>query len=500
MDPIDMDLNKNITGLCDECERERGTASIDNIRDLVMGLDQKVPLIGGRERTYVNLDNSATTPPFKQVVDCLTRCFQWYSSVHRGSGFKSMLSTHVYEGCREVVADFVGADLSYHTIIFVQNATHALNKLAGRLRPPNGNTVICTLMEHHSNMLPWRKLGCKVEYVNVQPEDGELDLNDMENKIRANAGRLSLVTVTAASNVTGTITQFRRIARVAHEHGALVALDATQLIPHRPFRMGDPEDPERIDFIAFSAHKMYAPFGVGVLVGPRWLFEEGTPDMVGGGTIHAVTEDEVIWARVPERDEAGTPNVPGALALASSIRTLQSIGMDTVAEHERELTRRALAQLLNIDGITLYGGKDPALANDRLGVISLNIEGMGHGKVAAILANEWGIGVRNGCFCAQPYVRELLGISIDEMRSIVKKLAAGDHTTVPGTVRISLGVYNTADEVDYAIEALRSIARNGPKANYIIDEKYLDYVADPPFFHLDNYDPLCFMQFQEDDY
>jgi selenocysteine lyase/cysteine desulfurase len=409
-----------------------------------------------------------------------------------------MLSTHVYERCRDVVADFVGADPSYDTIIFGQNATHALNKLAGRLRPPNGNVVICTLMEHHSNMLPWRKLGCKVEYVNVRRDDGDLDLNDIENKIRAHAGQLSLVTVTAASNVTGTITPFRRVARIAHEHGAMVALDATQFIPHRPFRMGEPGDPERVDFVAFSAHKMYAPFGVGVLVGPRSLFEDGAPDMVGGGTIHAVTEDDVIWARVPERDEAGTPNVPGALALASSIKTLKAIGMENVAEHERELTRRALAQLTRIDGITLYGGKDPELANDRLGVISLNIDGMGHGKVAAVLAHEWGIGVRNGCFCAQPYVRELLGISVEEMRSIMKKLAAGDHTTVPGTVRMSLGVYNTADEVDYAVEALRSIAHDGPRAKYVIDKKYLDYVPDPPFFHLKSYDPLCFTEFRDE--
>jgi selenocysteine lyase/cysteine desulfurase len=320
----------------------------------------------------------------------------------------------------------------------------------------------------------------------------------MENRIRAHTGLLSLVTVTAASNVTGTIPPVRRIARLAHEHGALIALDATQIVPHRPFRMGDPEDPERIDFIAFSAHKMYAPFGTGVLVGPRWLFEEGAPDMVGGGTIHAVTEDEIIWARVPERDEAGTPNVPGALALASSIKTLKSIGMDNVAEHERELTRRALAKLAHIDGITLYGQKDARLTDDRLGVISLNVAGMGHGKVAAILAHEWGIGVRNGCFCAQPYVRELLGISVEKMQGIVKKLAAGDHTTVPGTVRISLGVYNTADEVDYAIEALGSIVSHGPKANYIIDKQYLDYVPDPPFFHLNSYDPLCFTEYQEE--
>lgn len=493
-----MEFSKDIASLCEECETERDRVSIDNVRDFVLGLDQKVPLIGGHEMTYVNLDNSATTPPFRQVVDCLSRCFQWYSSVHRGSGFKSMLSTHVYERCREVVADFIGADLEYHTVIFVQNATHALNKLAMRLNPPENETVLCTLMEHHSNMLPWRKLGCKVDYVGIRRENGDLDLNDLGHKVRADAGRLRLITVTGASNVTGTMPPIRRIARLAHEHDALMALDATQLIPHRPFRMGEPKDPERIDFIAFSAHKMYAPFGTGVLVGPKWAFENGDPDMVGGGTIHAVTDDEVIWARLPEKDEAGTPNVPGALALASAIKTLQSLGMDNVAEHERELTRRALSELASIEEVTLYGLRDPNLNEDRLGVISLNVKGLGHGELAAILSHEWGIGVRNGCFCAQPYVRELLGISVQAMQSIVKKLAMGDHATVPGTVRISFGAYNTAEEVDYAMEALRKIISQGPKAKYIIDEKYLDYVPDPPLINLNCYDPLCFTEFREE--
>ena len=475
---------------CQEHARNVRAAAVADVRTLIAGLDRRVPLVDGRQVTYVNLDNAATTPPLVTVLSCLQHFFEWYSSVHRGTGFKSLLSTHVYERCRQVIADFIGADLSYHTLIFTQNATHALNKLAMRVCVPHGKVVIASLMEHHSNMLPWRKLGCTVEYVGINREDGSLDLEDLEGKMRENAGRFCLVTVTGGSNVTGYMPPIRHIARLAHAHGAKIAVDATQLVPHRRFSMGERDDPERVDFAAFSGHKMYAPFGAGVLVGPRSVFETGTPDMVGGGTINAVTQDEVIWAPPPEREEAGTPNVPGALALAAAAQTLESIGMDNVAERERELTRRALSKLVRMEGLTLFGPKDPDVTDDRLGVISLDVAGLGHAKLAAVLAHEWGIGVRNGCFCAQPYVRGLLGISKSEMERIVKQLASGDHSTAPGLVRASLGIYNTADEVDYLVEALQSILTDGPRARYVRDEQYMDYVPDPPAFRLEHYAPF----------
>jgi len=475
---------------CRGCELECRRVTIANVREFVSGIGQRAPLVDGRQVAYVNLDNAATTPPFTPVTHCLGRFFQAYSSVHRGSGFKSLLSTHVYERCRSVVGAFIGADPGYHALIFVQNATHALNKLAMRFCMPDGNTVLCTLMEHHSNMLPWRKRGCAVEYVGINRQDGTLDMDELRRKVTRNSGRLRLVTVTGASNVTGIMPPIRRIARLAHEHGAMIAVDATQLLPHRPFKMGAPDDPERIDFVAFSAHKMYAPFGSGVLAGPRWVFERGAPDMVGGGTISAVTVDEVVWAEPPESDEAGTPNVPGALAIAIAMRTLDAIGMEEVAEHERELTRRLLSELARMDGIRLYGLKDPELRRDRIGVVPFTMDRLGHAEAAAVLGYEWGIGVRNGCFCAQPYVRELLGISKEQMREIIARLAAGDHTTVPGMVRASLGVYNTADEVDYLVEALRSIVRDGPRAHYVLDKQYRDYAPYPPAFRLERYSPV----------
>ncbi len=482
--------NRVFEDICHECAALVPDVSIEGVRDFIPGLDRTVPVVYGGERRYVNLDNAATTPPFTTVVDCLERFFQWYSSVHRGTGFKSLLSTQVYECCREVIGEFIGADPSHHTLIFVQNATHALNKLALRICLPEGGTVLTTAMEHHSNLLPWRKLPCSTVYAGVRREDGTLDLEDLRRQVHRRRGDLCLIAVTAASNVTGNMPPIRRIARLAHQNGAMIAVDATQLVPHRSFRMGAPDDPERIDFAAFSAHKMYAPFGCGVLVGPRCVFQAAPPDTVGGGTVEAVTLEDTIWAEPPERDEAGTPNVLGAIALATAVRTLQCVGMDELAEHERALTRRALRQLLEMEDLTLYGLKDPDLGVDRLGVITMTTPRLNHGQLAAVLGYEWGIGVRNGCFCAQPYVRELLGVSDEEMRTITSKLSAGDHATVPGLVRMSLGCYNSEEEVDYLVEALRSILTHGPQATYRLDPDHMDYVPESPPFDLCAYSPF----------
>ncbi len=485
-----MAFQDEVSDLCQACCDLAKGVTIETVRNFVIGVERKVPLHDGRQRVYVNLDNAATTPPLESVLKCSQMFLEWYGSVHRGSGLKAQISTHAFERCREVVAEFIGADLGYHTVIFTQNATHALNKLAMHLGPAPDKVILTTVMEHHSNMLPWRKLGCEVHYVRVQPENGTLDMADLEDHVRRYAGRIAVVAVTGASNVTGVMPPIRRIARIAHQAGAQMVVDATQLIPHRPFKMGAPDDPERIDFIAFSGHKMYAPFGAGVLAGPAAAFEERDPDYVGGGTVQAVTMDEVHWAPIPEKEEAGTPNVLGCLAIGCVIKVLESIGMENLAEHERTLTRRAVEKLRKLDGLTLYGLTDPEVGEDRLGVITMNARDYSHGQLSAILGHEWGIGVRNGCFCAQPYVRELLGISDAQMHSIVERLTAGDHATVPGMVRFSFGVYNTPDEVDYAVEALRAVLASGPKARYLLDRQHMEYVPETPSFSVRDLLPI----------
>jgi selenocysteine lyase/cysteine desulfurase len=310
-------------------------------------------------------------------------------------------------------------------------------------------------MEHHSNDLPWRAWA-KTIHISLSPE-GALNETEFEEAIREFRDRLALVAITGASNVTGTLNPIYRLAEQAHAVGGMIAVDCAQLAPHRKIEMGRLDDPAHLDFVSISAHKMYAPFGTGALIGRRDIFERGDPDMVGGGTVDIVTLDDVVWAGPPDRDEAGSPNTVGAVALAIAIRQLQAIGMERVAAHETELTSHALRELASVPGIHIYGDRDPERAHQRLGVIPFKLEGRSHFLVSAVLGYEFGIGVRSGCFCAHPYILHLLGLTPEEASLVRERMQAGDKSDMPGLVRVSFGLYNRLEEVDALVEALHRI-------------------------------------------
>lgn len=426
-------------------------------RTYFVGLDTQVPLLDGSRVPYVNLDNAASTPSLLHVQETVNRFLQYYSSVHRGTGFKSQLSTHFYEAARRQVMEFVGADPESFVCIFGKNTTEAVNKLSRRFPfIPGKNVVLVSMMEHHSNDLPWRA-SAQVIHVNLLP-DGRLDEADFDQKLAAYEGQIALVAITGASNVTGYINPIHRLARKAHAAGAQFMVDAAQLGPHRRIAMGSLDDPEHIDFLTLSAHKMYAPFGTGALIGRRDVFEQGEPDLRGGGEVEIVTLDRVVWSEPPERDEAGSPNTVGAVAMAAAAAQLMSIGMDAVAEHEAELTAYALNQLQTIPGLRIYGDANPDTAHQRLGVIPINLEGVSHYLLAAILGHEFGIGVRNGCFCAHPYMLFLMGVDESEAEEVRAMIIRGDRRDVPGMVRISFGLYNTFEDIDRLVSALRAVA------------------------------------------
>jgi selenocysteine lyase/cysteine desulfurase len=255
----------------------------------------------------------------------------------------------------------------------------------------------------------------------------------------------------------------------------MILADCAQLAPHRRIDVLPIEAPAHLDFVTFSAHKMYAPFGTGVLIGRRDVFERGEPDMRGGGTVEIVTLDDVIWSGPPEREEAGSPNVVGAVALAAAIRELDSIGMEAVAAHEQALTGYALERLATVPGLRLLADPDPGRASERLGVIPFEIEGISHFLVAAVLGYEFGIGVRNGCFCAHPYVLRLLGLSESQAAEVRSSILAGDRRQMPGLVRASFGLYNTPEEIDLLAEALTRIARGDYRGRYHQDPKSGEY-------------------------
>jgi cysteine desulfurase/selenocysteine lyase len=385
----------------------------EHLRNEIVGVERRVPLLDGSQQTYVNLDNAASTPPFRRVKQKVDEAMELYSSVHRGTGFKSQISTYLYDQARQVTADFVGADRNYHAVIFGKNTTEAINQLANRFPFQDGDLVLTSIMEHHSNDLPWRaKAG--MLYADVLP-DGSLDLEDFQHKLEKYQAQIRLVTITGASNVSGFLPPIYELAEMAHAYGKKILVDCAQLLPHRQIDMGPINSPRHLDFIALSGHKVYAPFGTGALIGPRAFFNRGDPDYRGGGTVDLVSLNEVQWSDTPERDEAGSPNVIGAVALAASLSLLKEVGMEAVAAHEAELTRYALQRLSSLPGLELFGCKNPDRTADRVGVIPFQVEGVPHAKVAAILGYEGGVGVRNGCFCAHPYVLKLLGINGKEL-------------------------------------------------------------------------------------
>lgn len=420
-------------------------------RDLVVGVNTKVPLSNGRLVTAINFDNAATTPPFISVLQAVNSFAPWYSSIHRGTGYKSQYSSEFYENSRNLIRNFVKADAG-NTVIYVKNTTEAINKLSYRLlKKRRHSVVLSTHMEHHSNDLPWRNK-YNVDYIAVD-ENGRLSMYDLEKKLRKYKKEVALVTVTGASNVTGYKNPIHDIAELAHNFGARIIVDAAQLIAHSRLDMKPDSSIQHIDYIAFSAHKMYAPFGTGVLIGPEEDFKRGSPEYRGGGTIDVVTHDLIKWAAPPHKDEAGTPNIIGVVALAEAIKTLESIGMENIEMYEKSLVEYALSEIRNIPGIKLYC--DENLEN-RVGIIPLNIEGLPHQITAAALSEEAGIAVRSGCFCAQPYVQKLLKLSRNEIRKRIKNPSL-PH---PGMVRLSFGIYNTYDEIDVLIQKLCEISAN----------------------------------------
>lgn len=445
-----------------------------NMRDRILGLDRRVPLLDGRLVPYVNLDNAASTPPLRDAMEALERFMPFYSSVHRGSGFKSRLSTVAYDQAHEIVGRFVRADLSTNTVIFGKNTTEAINKLSYRLPLSPDSVVITTQLEHHSNDLPWRGRA-QVVHARATPE-GRLDEEDFDRKLDEYAGRVALVAVAGASNVTGFLQPIHRLARKVHAAGARILVDAAQLAPHRRVDMKPDDDPEHLDFVTISAHKMYAPFGTGALVGPKRVFLQSGPEYTGGGTVDVVTLDEVYWAGMPDRDESGSPNVAGAVAMAVAAQTLMDVGMDNIAAHEEGLIAYALGRLGAIPGVRIYGETDPTRVGERVGVIPFIVEGVSHFLVAAILGYEGGIGVRSGCFCAHPYVVHLLGLKADESAAWRKQLLNGDKSNMPGMVRASFGCYNNSEDIDRLAEMLERIARGDYQGDYRVNPSTGEYI------------------------
>jgi len=407
-----------------------------------------VPCIDGRERPYLSLDAAASTSALPQVADRVAEFLPSYSSVHRGAGWKSQLSTAEYEEARAAALAFAGRQDRDDIAIVCRNTTEAINHLAYRLQLAPTDIVLTTVVEHHANLLPWGRLARR-RYVECGP-DGLFSVDDVRAALDINPVPRVLA-ITGASNVTGWVPPVDEIVAVAHDRDVMVLVDGAQLAPHRPL-------PVDADFVAWSGHKMYAPFGASVLVGPRRAFEHGDPFLAGGGAVDLVDLDEVIWTDPPEREEAGSPNVIGAVALHGAIDALQALGWDAIRDHDDALASRLRSGLEAIDGVRLLG----APGSGSLPVATFVLEGTSHALVAARLSAEFGIGVRHGCFCAHPYLLRLLDLDAQAVAAYRSAVLRGDRSQMPGAVRASGGLSTTSADVERFLTAMSRIAAGEP--------------------------------------
>ncbi|ALE92640.1 cysteine desulfurase [Arthrobacter alpinus] len=414
----------------------------------VVGNDLKAPLIHGASVRYANLDYAASAPAVEDVAAHLAQILPYYASVHRGAGFASQVSTSVYENARHIVANFLGARPD-DTVIFTRNTTDSLNLLAGcvqTLLESNSNAngeVLYLDIEHHANLLPWQALPHRSV---VAGDTIAATLSRVETQLRA--GNVVLLAITGASNVTGEVLPVAEFSALAHKYGARIVVDAAQLAPHRRIDIAA----SGIDYVAFSGHKLYAPFGAGVLVGRSDWLDTGKPHLAGGGAVKDVRMESVLWTQGPARHEAGSPNVLGAATLARAAQVLGALDANQWHDHEQQLRSHLVSGLQELDGVTvhqLFTDSDAYAECGSIGVVNFSIAGYDAGLVAAYLSAEHGVGVRDGKFCAHPALRRL-GLA-------------------SGSLRASFGLGSRLEDAQRLIDGVGALLRNGLGWDYVVD-------------------------------
>ncbi|MFI2369717.1 aminotransferase class V-fold PLP-dependent enzyme [Streptomyces sp. NPDC018833] len=435
----------------------------------VLGRDVTVPLVTGGEVTYAALDYAASAPALQRVWDDVAAYAPYYGSVHRGAGYLSQLSTDLFENSRATVHEFLDCR-DGDQVVFTRSTTDSLNLLAAVL--PADCEVFVFETEHHASLLPWSD--ARVTYLNAPrtPEEAVRTLEQALAHRDPSPGSSSwgdpigpaLVCVTGASNVTGEVWPVRELAAAAHAHGARIVLDAAQLAPHHPVSVRELD----VDWVAFSGHKLYAPFGSGVLAGRADWLQDAEPYLAGGGASRKVTRRadggvDVEWHTTAARHEAGSPNVIGVYSIASACKALGEAGFDALVAREQHLiakVREGLAEVPEVRVLSLFGDDSP-----RVGVISFVVEGWNSSHFAAALSAEYGIGVRDGLFCAHPLVRTLLGSDPQDVGECGAPEAEPGEKSL-NAIRVSFGAGTPDEHVERFVAAVRELVREGAKWTY----------------------------------
>lgn len=443
--------------------------------DLAERVLQGLPKYGVRTplRPLVYFDSTATTFPFDVVRKTRDRADGLGNTHSEGQG-PAIRAGAVFRRAHDEVLRLVGGNPETHAVVLLgSGATEAFNRVARTLFPARlGRTadrrdmVILDEHAHHANMLPFGRDARRTRMIPVSETTGELDVDRLAWELNAHRGSVRTVSFTGVNNITGVVNPIDYITELAHAAGADATMDAAQMVAHRPINMVE----MGVDRLCLSAHKMYAPGGPGVLVAPLSDFG-GMPDTLGGGIVDAVLGPKRFWLseRVQDRQEAGTPNIPGAAVLATAAMALGAIGLQAIAAHERALTIKLLQGLAEIPGVKIYAETDLSIT-DRVGVVSFNIDGMPHGIVGRALFDLFAVADRDGCGCAHRHVMRLLGMNAADRQVFIRMIESGDKSKQPGMVRLSLGAYNNDADVECALRTVRYIATHRDRlfADYIV--------------------------------
>ena len=451
---------------------------IDKIRNDFIGLNTKYKLANGQETQRIYLDSTASTLMMGIAHRAGEQFLNHYANTHSLMHFGAKIATKTYSWVHNLLLNFVNADNEHYTCFFIgSGTTSGMNRIARMFNnlEPKKDIVLVSIMEHHSNDLPHRKHGGHVIHIPVDTHESKMgcvDMDLLEHYLKQYEGRVNYVSITGISNVTGIINPINDVAKLAHQYGAYIVIDAAQMAAHVPIKMSGHDDPEMdIDALIFSGHKTYAPGSPGVIITRKDLISKTEPEEVGGGMVDRVfPERYYVKNNFPDREEAGTPNILGAVTLGASIHVMKQIGMDNILEEDTQLTHYCMNEMLKISEVVIYGSTKSC---PRAATISFNIKELNHGLVAAVLNDYFNIAVRNECFCAHPYVEKMLElthkIQINEAKS--KGVSNWNNEPWMGMVRVSFGIYNTESDVDNFIYAIKDIIskKDDYSQNYLIN-------------------------------
>jgi cysteine desulfurase/selenocysteine lyase len=441
------------------------TSLLQQIQNSFIGQQTQYPLVDGSIGPRRYFDSAASTLMMRPAFEVAQNFLEHYSSTHSELHFSARGANRAFAWAHQRVLDFVSADSNIYSSYFAgSGATAGFNRVArelGALRPER-DVVIASEMEHHSNDLPHRKHATEVIHLPIMGEGancGGIDIDVARETIEKHGSRINYLAITAASNVTGVMTPIHELAQLAHSVGAYIIVDASQMIAHAPISMkSDALQDADIDVLIFSGHKIYAPGSPGAVIVRNSLLNQTSPSELGGGMVEDVFLQHFTPSdALPDREEAGTPNVSGAITLACSLDVLLKIGMQTIREKEQRLIDLAWTKLSAIDGVSLYGPSPDQMP--RTGTIAFNIKGFDHGLTAAALNDYHNIQVRNGCFCAHPYVREMVKRELWEMD--IDPNAPNIEAEVErkrGMARASLGIYTSEDDILALCDAVADLA------------------------------------------